>query len=777
MQFFGRRRKIPLFTVSVYSVLFSSQNSQQNDKARLKLVRLTDAARYPVGTWETEQWSEARRLLQWSTTSRGADPTSIRQGLALLERCLLEHAATGQRRNEMVSRSWLLNGAAVGRLVGMWRLSSVTMSPTNLLERIGRLCELEKELSCDVRIVHRLLDAVEQTSHSSNDSRSSLSQADGIMRYAFVWSGNVDAAAFFPGVKDDLMIPSRVNPDMKPTLGTWNRYLRILSGLLRNASSADRDTLKDRMMACIHCMPHHGAAPTAATVRIVLEALATDGDYQRAEKVFSAFPAETAQCPNVPIQPTTELYNSLLNAYCQSSNPEMTTRALKTLETMRADTSIQPDFVSFISVLQCCAREGQTEEAQNALSCMLEDQAGLGSRQLSQAYSLLVEATARSGNPHEAETLLRSFVDGSKVIPAKAMVFSVMEAWALTPGYHSSAALTSMRNIDRFHRATDLLHYTLILQDKNPSLDLLSDRLFNAYLGCLLGCENITNRACLAEDIISIMTPRSLADRSSFSMAIQCCLLCGDTAGAESLLSNMYDLGLGSPDDMQLLRDLWRRCTHETTTRPVLHLAKTSPIEPGEKHLPSWELNLAIAGMLEESRWNETSSTSAFGQSGKAVNDQINDLAGLMQAGRFEKTVDPVTYSLVVSSLCQRDVDERYAEWVQMATDLVYQMHGAVLEGPVGGSELEGSIGASPREPVIAAISNKQADESSLDPSVSGGDLFAQVIEGWLKCRKPDLAWDAWHCMNSRIGEQHSDVLAMRERILSYRELVAPKSL
>lgn len=142
------------------------------------------------------------------------------------------------------------------------------------------------------------------------------------------------------------------------------------------------------------------------------------------------------------VQPTLNMYNSILSAFTVSKDPNTPPKATKLLNYMRKN-SVKPNGTSYNSVIECWTKsnvKGAVNQAENVLNQMKRDKV----QRTCASYTLIIDALAKMGEAKRAEELITQLIKDyggqfdADLKPGLEPFQSVL--WAYSKSYHTNAA-------------------------------------------------------------------------------------------------------------------------------------------------------------------------------------------------------------------------------------------------------------------------------------------------------------------------------------------------
>ena len=128
------------------------------------------------------------------------------------------------------------------------------------------------------------------------------------------------------------------------------------------------------------------------------------GDLDNSSKVFSKISDKNVVC-----------WNIIINAYAQHGMGE---EALQLFTQMRRD-GVQPDAITFVSVLHACSHAGLVQQAKFYFASMTRD---YGISPSGEHYVSMIDLFGRFGHLDEAEALLKDVRVSNEVVAWKAFL-------------------------------------------------------------------------------------------------------------------------------------------------------------------------------------------------------------------------------------------------------------------------------------------------------------------------------------------------------------------
>jgi pentatricopeptide repeat protein len=537
-------------------------------------------------------------------------PGAVKTALQILERSVREQkfaaAANSEDAKPNKYGSWVTDESLPHRFINSWKICAQqgkhVTPPIALLARLCKLADTLPDFRVDVKAFSVILGvAIDQS-----PPESVAMAAEALLNVA------VERAA-------------KGNPEIKPNPVIWCQILKALKKSDSKDAPAYADTVLERMR-------DQGVDPNRLVFHSLIHVHALRGNTGRSEELFRQM-LEEYQNGNERVKPVTVSCNMLLHSYMKSSEQDDPERAEQFLDLMREGTipDVQPDHVSYNTVIECFANVGNAKGAEAVMERMKEHlgkDSELVAKQLSITQAILIEGWANARNPERAEEMLRDVLKKSVTNPSLRMFNAVLKAWAMSSDKNAS---------ERAKHVLDLL------QDNDtlgiaPSVDG-----FNSYLSCIAK-SNQTDAGKESDAVISRMeelfndgNANVKPDGSSFTIAIKTCLRCSDQVRAEALLEKAHESGI-SPEYLDQIRSAWSKTEPLTIVEraeQLLSRAHALPASTATSPMNIWDVNLVLAGLADSRE------QSAFELVKTTYNELIN--------GNFGLDADQNTHFIVVA--------------------------------------------------------------------------------------------------------------------------------
>jgi pentatricopeptide repeat protein len=366
----------------------------------------------------------------------------------------------------------------------------------------------------------------------------------------------------------------------------------------------------------------------------------------------------------------------VLLSYKISSERDDAERAEEFLDLMRQGTipDVQPDYVSYNTVMECFAKVGNAKGAEAVMERMKEHlgkDSELDVKQLSISQAILIEGWANARNPERAEEMLRDVLKKSVTNPSLRMFNAVLKAWAMSGDPKAS---------ERAKHVLDLLQGN----DKCVALGVVpSVDEFNSYLSCIAK-SNQTDAGKESDAVIRKMeelfrdgNANVRPDGSSFTIAIKTCLRCSDQVRAEALLEKAHESGI-SPEYLDQIRSAWSKTDLLTIIARAEQLLSRAHALPGltatVPPMDIWDVNLVLAGLAVSSE------QSAFDFVKTTYNEIVNGNLGLDAVQN--------THFIVVAYLAKSGRRDE----VEMAETILRQIAASEIPGISPNTKLYGQV-------------------------------------------------------------------------------------
>lgn len=244
-------------------------------------------------------------------------------------------------------------------------------------------------------------------------------------------------------------------------------YNSVLDCWAKSSSTPETAT---RVMMFLDKMKNDGIIVDVITYNTVINCLAKSGKVHDAERMLE-------EMESVGVTPNSITYNTLLAAYLSKSSPresrqrqnkdqlnrlsrnDTTTRAKKLFDRMTNDILIEPDVITYNTMLHIYSRLGNVEKSESLLKEMLLNDSQVSPD--STSFNTVINAWANSGKidaPRRAEAILEQMLKAAseegerikRINPESITFNSVMSAWTKT---RSPFAAERCQNI--FNRMKD----------------------------------------------------------------------------------------------------------------------------------------------------------------------------------------------------------------------------------------------------------------------------------------------------------------------------------
>lgn len=580
-----------------------------------KTKELLNVDTYPLGSFTSGMWRDSRRLMMWWLSVE--TPGAVRTALQILERCVREQkvVVTANSEDENASKhgSWVTDDNLLDRLIKSWKTCAKQgKSVTPPIAFLFRLCKLSDTLPgfrVDVRAFSIILGAAIDQSPPESVAMT----AETLLNVA------LERAA-------------KGNLDIRPNTVIWCQILKAWKKSDAQDAPEQADTVLKRMR-------DQGVEPDRLVFNSMIHVHALKGNTGRSEDFLRQM-LEDYENGNERVKPVTISCNMVLLSYLKSSQRDDAERAEQFLDLMREGTipDVQPDYVSYNTVMECFAKVGDAKGAEAVMERMKEHlgkDSELVAAQLAISQAILIEGWANARNPKRAEEMLRDVLEKSVTNPSLRMFNAVLKAWAVSSDPNA---------YERAKHVLDLLQEN----DKCVALGIVpSVDVFNSYLGCIAK----SNQADAGKDsdaVISRMeelysdgNANAKPDGSSFTIAIKTCLRCSDQVRAEALLEKAHESGI-SPEYLDQIRSAWSKTEPLTIVeraRQLLSRAHTPPGSSATAPMGIWDINLVLAGLAESSE------ESAF----ELVETAYNEIV----TGNLGVDADQTTHFIVVACLAK----------------------------------------------------------------------------------------------------------------------------
>jgi pentatricopeptide repeat protein len=585
--------------------------AQRGGKSAIgKTKELLNVELFPLGSFTPGTWGESRRLLEWWIKLE--TPGAVKTALQVLERSVREQKVAMTKSEDAEASkhgSWVTNEKLLGRLLKSWRScvkqGKTVIPPIALLSRLGKLTDTLPGFRFDVKAFGVILGvAVDQS-----PPESVATTAETLLNFAVKKAANG-------------------NPEIQPNTAVWGQILKAWK-------KSDARDAPERADAVLERMRSQGIEPDMLVFDSVIHVHALKGNTDRSEDLLRQM-IEEYENGNETVKPGTVSCNMVLLSYLKSSQRDDAQRAEQFLDLMRQGTisGVQPNSVSYNTVMECFARVGDTKGAEAVMERMKEHlgkESDLAVAQSSISYAILMEGWAKARDPERAEEMLRDVLEKSLTNPSLRMFNAVLKAFA------------ESRDPDASERAKNILD---LLQENDKCVALgLSPSVdgFNSYLTCIAK-SNQTDAGKESESVICRMEELAFAgdanagpDGLSFIIAIKTCLRSGDQVRAEALLQKAHESGI-SPEHLDQIRSAWSKTEPLTIVERAGQLlsragsTETTPVD-------IWDVNLVLAGLA--------SSTEHISL------ELLETIYATLVAGDLHVDPDQTTYFIVVACLAR----------------------------------------------------------------------------------------------------------------------------
>lgn len=693
-----------------------SKGKGRGKTATDKTKELLDTAQIPVGSFTTDTWSNTRKLLEWWI--RLETPGAIKTALQLLERSVAEQQHAVQNNNQGDAGNWITNKKLLDRLVRGWK----------------SCVEQEKQVIPAIALVARLL----KLSHRLADFPLDIKMFSLILGVAVEQASPEQVLATTELLMNALTESvAKGNTNMQPNIVVWNQVLKACKKSSRPAAAKQADDV-------LQIMRDAGIAPDRLTFDSVIYTHAVAGNTTRAEELLQQMMAEN-QDGNERAKPGVISCNMVLLSYLKSREGGTAKRAEEFLDLMHqgAIPDVQPDYVSYNTVMECFASVGNAKGAEATMKRMkhhLVKDSEMPVKQSSISYSILIEAWAKAREPEQAEQTLNSVLDESLTDPNIRMFNAVLRAWA------------SSKDPNALERAKQLLD--LLQANQNciglgirPDVDG-----FNSYLRCIAKSNNTDAgkeseaTICKMEEQYREGNTTTKPNAESFTIAIKTCLECGEQVRAEALLKQGHLSGL-SPESLDRIRSAWSKVESLSILDRAEQLFSRAQTlsESSEAHkLDIWDVNLVLAGLARSKE-----------QGSLEILEKIYDE---LDTGRLGVNPDHSTYFTVVACLAK----SAQRETLEKAERILRQMAAVSNVDVSPNSVLYGNvirqwIRMGDLERAEDLLDFMQSDyESGNAAARSMGNIFVDVLNAWISQGDMERAQGAFQKMEELRSKDQS---------------------
>jgi pentatricopeptide repeat protein len=205
-------------------------------------------------------------------------------------------------------------------------------------------------------------------------------------------------------------------------------------------STHDDDEAPEHAETLLRCLETSNAAqPDVVTYNTVMNAWASVGNAFRAEKLLSELIRNYEQGGRKRVWPDTQSFTIVLKAWTKSDTKLASDRAVSILSQMktlsiRGLASAEPNIVSYNTVLYCLDKSSSLERLETVLSEIMEESSDPGTKKSVQpdtiTFVTVLNAFAKSGQVDKAEVFVKRMEEFSDARPDVRTYCALMNAWA-----------------------------------------------------------------------------------------------------------------------------------------------------------------------------------------------------------------------------------------------------------------------------------------------------------------------------------------------------------
>jgi pentatricopeptide repeat protein len=190
---------------------------------------------------------------------------------------------------------------------------------------------------------------------------------------------------------------------VKPNATTWNTVMNC-------AAEAGKSDAAERLMGEFQKASAENlvdGVPSVRTWNTLLSACLKKGDAHRAKRMLDQMKATAGKWA---VEPDIISYNTVLHCFARSNHRDAGDEAMALFRQMEEDRIVQPNRISYLALINAWIKGGKPNQAETALMRMIQDGVDLRQGGLD-IFHKIMAAWSRHQAPRKAEALLFKMVD------------------------------------------------------------------------------------------------------------------------------------------------------------------------------------------------------------------------------------------------------------------------------------------------------------------------------------------------------------------------------